>query len=64
MLGIYFSGTGNTKHCIEKLIHLLDENTQAISIEKEDAANELSTNHEGLSQPVMKMGAGSCMGSW
>lgn len=23
MLGIYLSGTGNTKHCIEKLIHLI-----------------------------------------
>lgn len=42
MLGIYLSGTGNTKHCIEKLIHLLDETAQAIPIEKEDAANELS----------------------
>lgn len=42
MLGIYLSGTGNTKHCIEKLIHLLDETAQAIPIEKKDAANELS----------------------
>ncbi len=42
MLGIYLSGTGNTKHCIEKLIHLLDENAQAIPIEKEDAVDELS----------------------
>lgn len=42
MLGIYLSGTGNTKHCIEKLIHLLDETAQAIPIEREDAVNELS----------------------
>lgn len=42
MLGIYLSGTGNTKHCTEKLIHLLDETAQVIPIEKEDATNELS----------------------
>ncbi|MFG6320315.1 MAG: EFR1 family ferrodoxin [Lachnospiraceae bacterium] len=42
MLGIYLSGMGNTKHCIEKLIHLLDETAQAIPIEREDAVNELS----------------------
>ena len=42
MLGIYLSGTGNTKHCIEKLIYLLDETAQAIPIEKENVANELS----------------------
>lgn len=38
MIGIYLSGTGNTKHCIEKLLHLIDKNAQTIPIEKEDAA--------------------------
>lgn len=33
MVGIYLSGTGNTKHCIEKLLHLLDETAQAVPIE-------------------------------
>lgn len=42
MLGIYLSGTGNTKHCIEKLIQLLDETAQAVSVEKQDAVNALS----------------------
>ncbi len=37
MVGIYLSGTGNTKHCIEKLLHLLDETALAIPIEKEEA---------------------------
>lgn len=37
MVGIYLSGTGNTKHCIEKLLHLLDETAQAIPIEREEA---------------------------
>ncbi len=53
MLGIYLSGTGNTKHCIKKLIHLLDETAQAIPIEKEDVANELSQhNFIVLAYPV------------
>lgn len=25
MIGVYLSGTGNTKHCIEKLVKLLDQ---------------------------------------
>lgn len=41
MLGIYLSGTGNTKHCTEKLLHLLDETAKAVPIEKVDTANEL-----------------------
>jgi len=32
MLGIYFSGTGNTKHCVTKFIECFGENT-AVSIE-------------------------------
>lgn len=35
MIGVYFSGTGNTKHCTEKLVRLLDETAQAVPIEEE-----------------------------
>ena len=42
MVGVYLSGTGNTKHCIQKLVHSLDETAQAIPIEKPEAAQELS----------------------
>lgn len=38
MIGIYLSGTGNTKYCIEKLLHLLDETAVAIPIENQQAA--------------------------
>ena len=34
MLGIYLSGTGNTKHCVEKFVHLLDENAKVIALEE------------------------------
>ncbi len=47
MVGIYLSGTGNTRHCIEKLIHLLDGHAQAIPIEQKEAANALS-QHEWI----------------
>lgn len=33
MVGIYLSGTGNTKWCVERLIHHLNEQAQAIPIE-------------------------------
>ena len=42
MIGIYFSGTGNTKHCTEKLVHLLDETAQVIPMESKGAADLLS----------------------
>lgn len=42
MIGIYLSGTGNTKHCIEKLTSLLDETAQAVPIEKKSITNLLS----------------------
>ena len=41
MIGIYLSGTGNTKHCIEKLMGLLDESARAIPIEGKETVNLL-----------------------
>lgn len=45
MLGIYLSGTGNTKHCTEKLVHLLDENAQAVPMEGKQTT-ELLSQHD------------------
>ncbi len=33
MIGVYFSGTGNTKHCVEKLVYLLDDAAKCIPLE-------------------------------
>jgi NAD-dependent dihydropyrimidine dehydrogenase PreA subunit len=33
MTGLYFSGTGNTKHCVEEFVHCFDSKNQIISIE-------------------------------
>lgn len=33
MIGVYFSGTGNTKHCVENFVKQYDNNGTAISIE-------------------------------
>jgi Pyruvate/2-oxoacid:ferredoxin oxidoreductase delta subunit/flavodoxin len=33
MTGIYFSGTGNTKHCVEEFVRCFDAKNQAFSIE-------------------------------
>ncbi len=46
MVGIYFSGTGNTKHCAEYLLKLLDENAQAYSIENETVSNAIKSSDE------------------
>ena len=33
MIGIYLSGTGNTKHCVEELVHLVDASAQCLPLE-------------------------------
>lgn len=33
MVGIYFSGTGNTRFCVEKFVHSMDETARCIAIE-------------------------------
>ena len=33
MIGIYLSGTGNTKHCVERLVSLLDVTAECIPLE-------------------------------
>lgn len=38
MIGIYFSGTGNTKYCVEKLIQAYDPMAEVTSIEEENVA--------------------------
>ena len=45
ILGLYFSGTGNTKHCVETFVHCYDRSGIAISIEEPDALDYLS-EHE------------------
>lgn len=41
MIGIYLSGTGNTKHCVEKLISMLDDNAQTFPLENQQIAKIL-----------------------
>lgn len=53
MIGVYLSGTGNTKHCIEKLLYLLDETAQAVPIENQETKELLSQhNFIVLAYPV------------
>lgn len=44
MLGLYLSGTGNTKHCIEKLVSLMDPSAAIIPLESENAVEQLKLN--------------------
>ena len=46
MIGIYFSGTGNTKHCSEYLLRLLDENAPSYSIENGNAIDAIRSSDE------------------
>ncbi|MDE7295927.1 MAG: EFR1 family ferrodoxin [Clostridia bacterium] len=41
MIGVYFSGTGNTKHCVEKLCECLDATAEVYSIEDESVLNAI-----------------------
>ena len=48
MIGIYLSGTGNTKHCVEKLLTLLDGQAVMVPLESKDAARAVAANDEIL----------------
>lgn len=42
MVGIYLSGTGNTKHCTEKLIWFLDSSAECISLESSNIRQKIT----------------------
>ena len=44
MVGIYLSGTGNTKYCMEKLIRLLDHTAEIIPLENKEAIKKIQNN--------------------
>ena len=44
MLGIYLSGTGNSKHCVERFIRLLDDKAKALPIETENVTDAISND--------------------
>lgn len=42
--GIYLSGTGNTKHCMERLLSLVDRHAKAIPMESPEAVEALRSH--------------------
>lgn len=45
MIGIYFSGTGNTKYCIEKILSLIDDSAKIIPLESNHAVEAIEKNN-------------------
>ena len=45
MVGIYLSGTGNTKYCIERLLSLIDTSARIIPLENDDVIHEIRENN-------------------
>jgi len=46
MIGIYFSGTGNTKYCVEKFLEKYDAQAKAFAIEEEQVLQEIEQHEE------------------
>ncbi len=44
MIGVYFSGTGNTKHCVERLVKGLNENAPVYALENKDTLNAIQNS--------------------
>ncbi len=44
MIGIYLSGTGNTKHCITRLLELIEPGAKAFPIEAEETVARIKEN--------------------
>lgn len=41
MIGIYFSGTGNTRYCLEEFLSVYDDTAEIASLEEGDAAEKI-----------------------
>ena len=48
MIGIYLSGTGNTKHCLEKLFSFIAPDAEMIPLESKEALEKIRSNDEIL----------------
>lgn len=46
MIGIYFSGTGNTKLCVDKFLAEYDNSKNTFSIEDKCTLDKIKNNHE------------------
>ncbi len=46
MIGIYFSGTGNTRYCVETFMQAYDPAGETFSIEAADAVQKISMHNE------------------
>lgn len=44
MIGVYFSGTGNTKHCLTRLVNGLDENASIYALEDNNTLAAIKDN--------------------
>ena len=48
MLGIYLSGTGNTEHCIIKLVRLLDKTAEIVPVEDKSVIEKIKNSDTTL----------------
>ena len=46
MLGIYLSGTGNTKYCVTKLVKLIDASADVVPLEDEFIIDKIKRNSD------------------
>ena len=46
LIGIYFSGTGNTRYCVEKFMQEYDSAAETLSLEEENAVKKISEHNE------------------
>ena len=44
MVGVYLSGTGNTKHCIQKFVSGLDADAKCVPIENKESTDAIRNN--------------------
>lgn len=48
MLGIYFNGTGNTKHCGSTFVKQIDKSSKIISLESEELKSSISNEKDTI----------------
>ncbi len=46
MIGVYFSGTGNTKYCLEKFVSLYDANAETVALEAPSTLEKIAKHQD------------------
>ena len=61
MLGIYFSGTGNSRYALETFLSQYDESAKVFAIEDENIVSHIKSNEQIVFRPKQSKDQTQCL---